>query len=95
MKPEHDDARAPLATESCNLAEIQVEGDDRSILGDGFVENLAVREPLQPLVTQVCRVMPLAAQPVRDADIHAHIDEKPHSRPYAVCTSSSVSHAAY
>jgi hypothetical protein len=42
VEPEHDHARAPLATEGCNLAEVQIKNDDRAILGDGFAENIAV-----------------------------------------------------
>lgn len=77
---------------SGSIAEVEIQGDDHSILGIRFDENLAIRKLLQAFIPEVNRVMALVAKPFADAHIDARIDEKPHQ---TRMTSSLASHAAY
>ena len=55
MKAEHYDARKRLTGPRGDLGEVQVEGEDHALLGVGLGEDLAVGQPLQPLIAQVRR----------------------------------------
>src|ERR1043165_4678443 len=78
------------AAEAQDFAEIEVDGDDDSLLGVSFGEDLLVRQSLKMFVAQMDRVVsPLSQPPV---DVDAGVNEKTHQ---PLWTSSRVSHAAY
>jgi len=79
-KAEQDDARHSPTGQGGDLAEVQVEREDDSLLGDGLVEDLLVRQPVQSLVPQMHRVVTRRAQPGDDPLIHAHVGEETHDR---------------
>jgi len=93
-QPQNNHTDASPLRERCDLAEIEIEGDDGPPLRGGLDEYLAIGKRLKTLFPKVNGIRTLRAQPVCYADIDTHVDEKP-LRVYDAMTSSSASHAAY
>ena len=50
------------------------------VLGDCLLQDLVVRGPLETFVAEVGGIVPLATQPLDDADVQAHVGEEAHDR---------------
>jgi len=69
----------PAATrERDNLTEVQIEGQNNSLLGYRLFEYLAVWHSLEPLVAKVNRIVSLGTQPFDNPLSNSHICEESH-----------------
>ncbi len=71
VQPEEDDGDWTVLDEGGDFAEIEVEGQEDSLLATGLLENLAVRKVMQAFVADMDGIMPQALEPLNHSDIHA------------------------
>lgn len=71
-----DYADGPPARQSHALSEIEVERDDDPRLGHRALEDLPVREAMEPELAEMHNVVTLRAQPFGDAKGHAHVGQE-------------------
>ncbi len=81
MEAENHHAHGASAGKGCDFAEIEVKGENDSALGNGLREDLAVREPVKTLFTEMNGVVALFTKPRDDANVHPHIHKESHRFP--------------
>jgi hypothetical protein len=77
-QPEQNNTSFPSFSQGKDLAKIEVESHNDPRLSDGFRKDLAVRQSLETLLTQVRCIMPLRSKPANHAHIHSHIGKDAH-----------------
>jgi len=80
VEAENDDTRFPSACERRDLPEVEIEREDDPALRDGLREDLAVGQPLEPLVAEMNCFVCLVAQPGGHTDIYSHVQQEPHQQ---------------
>lgn len=78
MQAEQDHARFAASRKSCDLAEVEVKGQNDALLGDRLGEHVEIGGTLEALVAEMLCVVALAAQPVDYAEADAHVREELH-----------------
>jgi len=61
VQPEYYNARLTAVCHRTDLTKVEIMCNHSPALGDGFIENLSVRQTVQPLVAQMDRVVSLLA----------------------------------
>jgi hypothetical protein len=67
--------------EGGDLAEIEVEGQQDTCFAGSLLKNLAVRQAMQVLITEMDCVVSVLVEPSDYPDIDAHIGQEAHSGP--------------
>ena len=57
LQAEEDNACLTTLGKSRNLSEIQIKGNDDAVFTDRLFEDLSVRHPVEPLISQVRGIM--------------------------------------
>lgn len=79
-KTKEDDASGPVTGQNREIAKLEIEGKNDTILGDGTREDLGVRgSAVHPELSEVDGIVSVLAQPLDDAYVHAHVSEKAHA----------------
>ena len=78
FEPEEDDTPGTISRERGQIAEVEIEGEHDPIFCESLGKDLIVGGSVEPLLAEVKRVVPLAAEPLHDTHVDAHVGEETH-----------------
>lgn len=73
LKSEKHDLTGSVLERCCDLAEIEIRGQHDPVFRQSLREDFTVRHPMQSFCAKMNGIVTLAAEPLRDPDVEAHV----------------------